>query len=202
MELLNTRAHSIFRPSFYRFSQHHWLANHEPALLRRLPLQRRHHVALRPYRALGCFDEQQEHDYLGWMDTARGRHTFADFFADYRVPAVPGLANGLGRIGCPTAVIWGDPDRYIPFSTARELAECIPGCDSHTANRRRSLHHGGASGRGDGCAYGTAREALGTACGGAVFDRMSNGFVVTPPDQVPGAHDALALHVDLAALLE
>ena len=37
------------------------------------------------------------------------------------------LAAGLGRIGCPTAIIWGDRDRYIPFATARELAESIPG---------------------------------------------------------------------------
>ncbi|HEX4559266.1 MAG TPA: alpha/beta fold hydrolase [Mycobacterium sp.] len=31
------------------------------------------------------------------------------------------------RIGCPTAIIWGDRDRYIPLSTARELAERIHG---------------------------------------------------------------------------
>jgi pimeloyl-ACP methyl ester carboxylesterase len=61
------------------------------------------------------------------MDTPRGRQTFVDFFTNYHVPAVPDLAAGLGRIGCPTAIIWGDRDRYIPFSTARELAERIPG---------------------------------------------------------------------------
>ena len=27
---------------------------------------------------------------------------------------------------CPTAVIWGDRDRYIPFATAQKLAERIP----------------------------------------------------------------------------
>ena len=43
------------------------------------------------------------------------------------MPAVPELGPGLGRIDCPTAVIWGDRDRYIPFETARELAEHIPG---------------------------------------------------------------------------
>jgi pimeloyl-ACP methyl ester carboxylesterase len=61
------------------------------------------------------------------MDTPRGRQTFVDFFTNYHVPEVPGLAAGLGRVGCPTAIIWGDRDRYIPFSTARELAERIPG---------------------------------------------------------------------------
>jgi pimeloyl-ACP methyl ester carboxylesterase len=75
---------------------------------------------------MGCFDERLEDEYLGWMDTPRGRQTFVDFFANYHVPAVGGLAAGLARIGCPTAIIWGDRDRYIPFSTARELAEQIP----------------------------------------------------------------------------
>jgi pimeloyl-ACP methyl ester carboxylesterase len=125
--LLNTRAHNIFRPWFYRFSQgQSWAASHAPALLRRMPLRRLHHLALRPYRAMGCFDERLEGEYLGWMDTRHGRQTFVDFFTNYHVHAVPGLADGLGRIDCPTAIIWGDRDRYIPFSTARELAEGIP----------------------------------------------------------------------------
>ena len=128
LALLNTRAHNIFRPWFYRFSQgQHWVACHAPALLRQLPLRRLHHVALRPYRAMGCFDERLEDEYLGWLDTPRGTQTFVDFFTEYHVPAVPGLAAGLGQLDCPTAVIWGDRDRYIPFSTARELAERIPG---------------------------------------------------------------------------
>jgi pimeloyl-ACP methyl ester carboxylesterase len=128
LALLNTRAHNIFRPWFYRFSQNQqWLAVHVPALLRHLPLRRLHHIALRPYRKMGCFDERLEDEYLGWMETPRGRQTFVDFFTDYHVPAVPGLAEGLSRISCPTAIIWGDRDRYIPFATARELAERIPG---------------------------------------------------------------------------
>lgn len=128
LALLNTRAHNIFRPWFYCFSLgQRSVAMHAPALLRRLPLRRLHHVALRPYRRLGCFDGRLEDEYLGWMDTPRGRQTFVDFFTNYHVPAVPDLAAGLGRIGCPTAIIWGDRDRYIPFSTARGLAERIPG---------------------------------------------------------------------------
>jgi pimeloyl-ACP methyl ester carboxylesterase len=128
LALLNTRAHNVFRPWFHFFSLgHRRAAIHAPALLRRLPLRRMHHVALRPYRTLRCFDERLEDEYLGWMDTPRGRQTFVDFFANYHVPAVPELAADLGRIGCPTAIIWGDRDRYIPLSTARELAEGIPG---------------------------------------------------------------------------
>ncbi|HJT91461.1 MAG TPA: alpha/beta hydrolase [Mycobacterium sp.] len=98
LALLNTRAHNIFRPWFYRFSQgQRWAAVHAPAILRGLPLRRLHHLALRPYRALGCFDDELENEYLGWMDTAAGRRTFVD------------------------------RDRYIPFATASELARQIPG---------------------------------------------------------------------------
>ena len=60
------------------------------------------------------------------MDTARGRRTYVYFFANYHVPGVPGLADSLAQIACPTAVIWGDRDAYVPFQTARELAERIP----------------------------------------------------------------------------
>ena len=127
LALLNTRAHNVFRPWFYQFSRvQSWAAAHAPAILRRLPLRRIHHIALGPYRSLGCFDGALEDEYLGWMDTARGRRTFVDFFANYHLPAVPELAKGLPRIGCPTAVIWGDRDRYIPFETARQLSELIP----------------------------------------------------------------------------
>jgi hypothetical protein len=94
------------------------------------------------------------------MDTARGRRTFVEFFTNYNVPVVPELAADLGRIDCPTAVIWGDRDRYIPFATARELAERIPGATlTRLAGADRPLHHGGASRRRDGGAARTADPA-------------------------------------------
>jgi pimeloyl-ACP methyl ester carboxylesterase len=128
MALLNTRAHNTFRPWFYRFSQgQRWAVRHVPALVRRLPLRHLHHLVLRPYRTLGCFDAALEDEYLGWMDTPTGRRTFVEFFTYYHLPAVPELGVGLERIDCPTAVIWGDRDRYIPYTTARELADRIPG---------------------------------------------------------------------------
>ncbi|KUI01012.1 alpha/beta hydrolase [Mycobacterium sp. IS-3022] len=128
LALLNTRAHNTFRPWFYRYSlTQRWAAAHVPGLVRRLPLRRLHHAALRPYRVLGCFDDALEAEYLGWMDSTAGRRTFVEFFRHYHVPAIPDLASGLPHITCPTAVIWGDRDRYIPFTTARQLADRIPG---------------------------------------------------------------------------
>jgi pimeloyl-ACP methyl ester carboxylesterase len=139
LALLNSRAHNIFRPWFYRFSVgQHWIATHAPWVARQLPLRRMHHYALRRYRALGCFDTATEDEYLGWMDTPQGRRTFVDFFAHYHVQRVPGLAESLGQINCPTSVIWGDRDPYIPFQTARELAERIPAA---TLTRLRGGDH-------------------------------------------------------------
>jgi pimeloyl-ACP methyl ester carboxylesterase len=129
LALLNTRAQGIFRPWFYRFSLgESWIATHPvpSAAARRLPLAALHHFALARYRKLGCFDAALEAEYLGWMSTPQGRHTFWEFFAQYPVPAVPWLADGLGAIQCPVAVIWGDRDPYVPFDTARELADRIP----------------------------------------------------------------------------
>ena len=129
LALLNTRAHGVFRPWFYRFSLcQHWIA-HRPALsaaVRHAPLGALHHRALARYRAKGCFDTTLEAEYLGWMDTPRGRQTFREFFAHYPVPAIPWLSERLDGIRCPTTVIWGDRDPYIRFATARELADRIP----------------------------------------------------------------------------
>ena len=64
--------------------------------------------------------------YLGWLDTDPGRRWYARFFAQYPVRPVPGLAEGLGRIGVPSAVIWGDRDGWCPPGIAEELARGIP----------------------------------------------------------------------------
>ena len=130
LALLNTRGHGIFRPWFYRFSSYqHWIANRGAlsAARRHVPLGAIHHWALTRYRDKGCFDTDLEAEYLGWMDTSQGRQTFWEFFAHYPVPAIPWLSERLDTIRCPTTVIWGDRDPYIPFQTACELAERIPG---------------------------------------------------------------------------
>nr|WP_158089867.1 alpha/beta hydrolase [Mycobacterium kyorinense] len=141
MALLNSRAHGVFRPWFYNFSLgQRWLATHRigTRVVRRLPVRTLHHVAFRRYRDLGCFDTDLETEYLGWMDQPGGKRTFTEFFAHYHLPLVPWLAPRLAEIDCPTAIIWGDRDAYIPFRTAEELAERIPGA---TLTRLRGADH-------------------------------------------------------------
>lgn len=129
LALLNTRAHGIFRPWFYRFSLGQRLLATHPAASKaaqHLPLATLHHLALARYRKIGCFDTALEAEYLGWMSTRQGRRTYWEFFAHYPVPAIPWLVERLGTIQCPVSVIWGDRDPYIPFNTARELRDRIP----------------------------------------------------------------------------
>lgn len=127
LALLNTRAHGVFRRWFYEVSRgQRMLVTHAPGLTRRLPLRAIHEKFLAPYRRMGCFDDALADEYLGWLDTPRGRQTFIDFFRHYHLPVLPWLGDGLGQIDCPTAIIWGDRDRYLPVSTAQQLAQRIP----------------------------------------------------------------------------
>ncbi|HZU45670.1 MAG TPA: alpha/beta hydrolase [Mycobacterium sp.] len=139
--LLNTRGHRVFRPWFYAVMLNvRWMATHRgsAAATRQLPVGQLHRLALRRYRKLGCFDTTLETEYLGWMDQPRGRHAFVEFYANYHLPQVPWLSAGLTQIMCPAAIIWGDRDLYIPFRTARELAERIPAA---TLTRLRGADH-------------------------------------------------------------
>jgi pimeloyl-ACP methyl ester carboxylesterase len=63
------------------------------------------------------------------MDSVEGRRWFAHFFALYDVRPRRELQEQLQKIGCPTAVIWGNRDPYCPESIGRELAERIPNAE-------------------------------------------------------------------------
>jgi pimeloyl-ACP methyl ester carboxylesterase len=130
LALLNSRAHGTFVPAFYGFSLlQRTVARAAPLrwLAGRLPIGRLHHAAFRAERARGCFTPEIEAEYLAWMDTPEGREFYFRFFAHYHLPVRPELAPGLPSIRCPTAIVWGERDPYIPFATARELAARIPG---------------------------------------------------------------------------
>ena len=59
-------------------------------------------------------------------DTEAGRRWFVRFFQDYVLREPRGVADGLGTIRVPTAIVWGDRDPYCPPWVARELAARIP----------------------------------------------------------------------------
>lgn len=127
--VINSRAHATFSPRFYRFSVfQHWFASHalSRAVARRLPIGSLHRRGFERYLRLGCFTRAELNDYLSWMDDRAGRDYYLHFFTHYHVPTRPELAAVLPTIRCPTAIIWGTRDPYIPLATAHELAERIP----------------------------------------------------------------------------
>jgi len=129
LAILNSRAHRSFSPAFYRRTALQcWMARRSlpRALLAALPAYRLHRRELVRYVPRSFSDETLEH-YIGWMRGAEGRRWLAHFFRHYDVHPRAELAAGLAGIDVPTAVIWGERDRYCPAAIAHELADRIPG---------------------------------------------------------------------------
>jgi pimeloyl-ACP methyl ester carboxylesterase len=127
--ILNSRAHGTFSPDFYRFSllqRRLATARAGRALARLLPLGLLHRRSLRRELARGEFTPDVMREYLDWLDGRAGTETYLRFFAHYQVEVRTELAPALQHIRCPTAVIWGERDPYVPFQTAQELATRIP----------------------------------------------------------------------------
>jgi pimeloyl-ACP methyl ester carboxylesterase len=130
LALINTRAHRTFSSATYPLFWAQRFAACRPWLkwiFQCLPLGSIHRLLLRRHVAQGCFDERELDDYVGWLDRRDGRLWLAHFNSHYDPVPRPELARGLSAIRCPTAVIWGDRDPYLPFSIAEELARGIGG---------------------------------------------------------------------------
>jgi pimeloyl-ACP methyl ester carboxylesterase len=131
LALLNTRAHRTFTRRWATIFGLTGAACRSAILgaaMARLPLGPIHRRLCQPMLKAGIFDERSLDSYVGWMsrDAAGGRF-YARFFRDYQVPPRPDLAAGLPSITCPTAVVWGGRDPYLPVAIATELARDIPG---------------------------------------------------------------------------
>ena len=162
LALLNTRAHNIFRPWFYRFSLgQRWAVCTCSRAIRAptaaAPAASRC-VCARTAR-WGCFDDALENEYLGWMDTARGRRTFVEFFTHYHVPAVPDSPQASGADRLPHSDRLGRSRSLHSVRDRGGAGRAHPRRDVDPA-KRRSLHHGGATRRGDRGAAGTAGQAV------------------------------------------
>ena len=129
LALLNTRAHNVFRPWFYRFSRgQSWAAAHAPAHsspAAAAPDPSRRPRSL-PQRSGVSTMRSRTSTSAGWTPRGAGAPSSSSSRTTtcLRCQSSP---TGLARISCPTAIIWGDRDRYIPFATARQLADAYPG---------------------------------------------------------------------------
>jgi pimeloyl-ACP methyl ester carboxylesterase len=131
LALLNTRAHRTFTrrwAAIFGLVGAACRSTMLASLTARLPLGYVHRWLARPGIKAGTFDEHSVDSYVGWMsrDPDGGRF-YVRFFHDYEVRPRPELAAGLPSIACPTAIIWGRRDPYLPLVIPTELARDIPG---------------------------------------------------------------------------
>ncbi len=132
--LINSRAHRTFSRRIYPlFSSQCFAARRRWLrwIFDCIPLGTIHRFLMRRFVARRSFDRALLDEYVGWLDTREGRRWVAYFFAHYDTVPRPELARGLPGIRCPVAIIWGDRERHLPFSTAEELAASIPGARLH-----------------------------------------------------------------------
>jgi cis-3-alkyl-4-acyloxetan-2-one decarboxylase len=129
LAILNSRSHRTFVPRWYAAFRLCTLAGRAPglgSLAARLPLGELNRRGLAPLVKGGQVSREQLEAYVGWMDTPEGRRWLLHFLGEYRVAERRELAERLGEVSCPTAVVWGWRDVYLRPSIAEELAEGIP----------------------------------------------------------------------------
>lgn len=128
--ILNCRAHRTFpQPTYAQFQTLCLLARTPVVrnLLGFVPFYSLNRLLLKPYTRDGgpMADGMLDH-YLAWMKTPHGRRWVVHFFRHYAMPENARLKSELGKIACPTRIIWGDEDPFCPQSIAEDLAERVP----------------------------------------------------------------------------
>ena len=132
LAILNSRAQGTFVPRWYATFALAGFLGRTPGLRRlaeRLPLGAMNRRGMAALVSDGTVEPALLDDYVGWMADPEGARWLLHFFAEYSVRRRPELRNGLPRIGCPTAVVWGRRDRYLRPAIAEELAAQIPNAE-------------------------------------------------------------------------
>jgi pimeloyl-ACP methyl ester carboxylesterase len=131
LAVLNSRAHRTFNATWATIFGATSAACRTPivrTLLAHVPLTAIHRRGVARELARGIFDQACFAHYAGWMsDDPMGGRFWTRFFSHYRVQPRAELAHGLGAMRCPTAVIWGRHNPYLPVAIGEDLAARIPG---------------------------------------------------------------------------
>ncbi len=69
--------------------------------------------------------------YLRPFATVAGRDTLVRHLRSLDTRETAALGARLGEIACPTAIVCGDQDSFVPVSLGRRLAGAIPGATMH-----------------------------------------------------------------------
>lgn len=129
LAILNSRAHRSFVPRWYAIFGATSLVGRSrlaAPLARVLPLAAINRLGLRGAVRAGAIEPDVLDRYLGWMAEPEGARWLLHFFGQYRVAPRTELDQGLGRIACPTAIVWGARDAYLRTAVAEDLAARIP----------------------------------------------------------------------------
>jgi pimeloyl-ACP methyl ester carboxylesterase len=129
LAILNSRAQGTFVPRWYATFGLIGVAGRTPGLrdlTARLPLGAINRRGMAPLVKHGIIDPDLLDNYTAWMDDTDGARWLVHYFADYSVRRRHELRQGLRRISCPAAVIWGRTDAYLPVAIAEELANELP----------------------------------------------------------------------------
>ena len=132
LALLNTRAHASFVARWYVTFALNSLLGRLPlqgALARVLPMSALIRNGLRSEVRRGVIEPEVLESYVGWVSTAAGRRWLLHFSGDYSLRVRPELGQRLAEIRCPTAIVWGETDRYLRPEIAHDLASEIPGAE-------------------------------------------------------------------------
>ena len=117
--IINARGHRSFAPLPYLKLWLTCAAARVAGLFERLPLHWLHLRELKDAVSRGMSVEQLE-GYVGWMRERDGKRWLARFYRDFTIAAHPEV--GRERVVTkPVSLIWGDQDRYFPFTTALDL---------------------------------------------------------------------------------
>ena len=132
LAILNSRAQGTFVPRWYATFGLMSLVGRTPGLRNvaaRLPFDAINRRGMAALVSKGAIDPALLENYVGWMAEREGARWLLHYFADYSVRRRPELRDGLHRIGCPTAVIWGRRDAYLSSVIAEEMASAIPNAE-------------------------------------------------------------------------
>ena len=131
LAILNSRAQATFVPRWYATFGIVGLIDRTRGLrdvVARLPIAAVNRRGMAPLATNGSIDRDLLEEYVGWMAEPQGARWLLHFFAEYSVRRRPELRQGLAQIACPTTVIWGRRDVYLPYAIADELGTEIPNC--------------------------------------------------------------------------
>jgi pimeloyl-ACP methyl ester carboxylesterase len=90
-----------------------------------------HEVILRKHLSSAMYHDMAEEIFRGYFSpwSGAGQAAYYRFLAQLDEGYLDAITGRLKDVSCPTRLIWGDHDTWIPPATAERLTRLIPGSD-------------------------------------------------------------------------